>query len=254
MNQKLPVFSTLGKTLKSSGAEVYRSLGYSLVTSLIWFLAFIPVLYVAMTIPAALTLQLKQAKNLLDTGLLSFTGILLVAILNGFVTGPVTTALFALFQEKKEGYPNVKSFFKALGRFYWLSALVHLAFSLIVSVLIFNMLVMIADKALLMKVAGIFSVYALIFLMLFSYYLHPLIYYKNRFSGVFKKAFLLTLDNLGISICWSLVLVLTFLISIGLIFPLLLLFGAFYIYLLDNGFELIALKYEPVDEQGVKEE
>jgi hypothetical protein len=251
---KLPVFATVGKTIKKSGTELYRSLGYSLVTSLIWFLAFAPVLYILMTIPQALTLGLKQSKNLMDAGLASFVGVLLIAILNGLVTGPVTTALFALFQEKKEAYPNVGSFFKSLGRFYWLSARVHLAFSVVVSILIFNLLVMMVDKGLLMKVAGVFSLYGLFFLMLLSFYLHPLIYYKHRFRTVFKKAFLLTLDNLGLGICLSLVVGLTFLLSIGLIFPVLLLFGAFYIYLLDNGFELIALKYEAAADNGVKEE
>jgi uncharacterized membrane protein YesL len=251
---KLPVFSTVGKVLKSSGAELYRSLGYSLVTSLIWFLAFVPVLYIILMIPTALTIELKQAKNLMDAGMSSFFGIVLVAFLNGLLTGPITTALFALFQEKKEGYPNIGSFFKCLARVYWLSARVHLAFSLIVSILLFNVLVMVADRGLLMKVAGIFSIYGLFLMMLLSLYLHPLIFYKNRFGDVFKKAFLLTLDNMGISILTGLAVALIFLISLGLIFPVLLLFGALYIYLLDNGFEFIAQKYEAANKNGVKEE
>ncbi|MGD8399723.1 MAG: hypothetical protein PVH64_02130 [Bacillota bacterium] len=251
---KLPVFPTVGKTLKNSGAELYRSLGYSLVTSLIWFLAFTPILYIILMIPTALAIEMKQAKNLMDAGMASFFGIVVVALLNGLLTGPVTTALFALFQEKKEGYPNIWSFFKCLVRIYWLSARVHLVCSLLVSVLFFNLLVMVADQGLLMKVCGIFSIYGLILLMLLSLYIHPLIFYQKRFGSVFKKAFLLTLDNMGISVLLGLAVALIFLVSLGLIFPVLLLFGALYIYLLDNGFELIAQKYETINENGVKEE
>jgi uncharacterized membrane protein YesL len=251
---KLPVFRSVGKTLAGSGCELYRSLGYSLVISLIWFVAFIPVLYILLTIPTALSETLKRAKNLMDAGMASFIGVVMMAFLNGLVTGPVTTALFALLQEKKEGYPNIGSFFKGFFRFYWVSSRVHLAFSLIVCVLLFNVWVMVADRSLLMKVAGIFSLYGLFFLVLFSFYLHPLIFYKHNFRAIFKKAFLLTLDNMGLNVCLSLVLGLLFLVSVCLIFPVILLFGAFYIYFLDNGFELIALKYEPADEQGVKED
>jgi uncharacterized membrane protein YesL len=251
---KLPIFPTVGKTLVSSGRELYRSLGYSLLTSMIWFLAFVPILYILLSIPGVLAAGLKQTKNLMDVVLSSFVGVLLVAFLNGLVTGPVTTALFALFQEKKEGYPNIGSFFKNFLAFYWVSARVHWVFSLIVSVLLFNVFVMIAERSLLMKVAGIFSVYGLFFLLLLSLYLHPLIYYKHQFRAVFKKAFLLTLDNMGISVCLSLATSLIFCLSFCLIFPVLLLFGALYVYLLDNGFEIIARKYEPVDDQGVKEE
>jgi hypothetical protein len=43
---KLPLLPTLGKTLKNSLTELYRSMGYTLITSLIWFAAFIPIVFV----------------------------------------------------------------------------------------------------------------------------------------------------------------------------------------------------------------
>jgi hypothetical protein len=251
--RKLPVLATVGRALKNSGIELYRSLGYSLITSIIWFFAFCPILLLLLTIPTMLTMELQKGRQLMDVGV-ALCGALLIVVVNGLVTGPVTTALFGLLQVRKEGYPNLKSFLQCLFRFYWVSCRVHFLFSLTVGVLFFNVLMIGIDQGLLIKFAGIFSIYGLLFLLLMSVFLQPLIYYRNRFGEVVKKSFLLVMDNLLLCLVLSLVLTGFFLLNVVLVFPVLLIFGAFYIYLLDSGFELIAAKYEPVAEQGAKEE
>lgn len=251
---KLPLLPTLGKTLKNSLAELYISMGFTLITSVIWFAAFTPIIFVVIAAVSYLPTVINETKQLGNAVTLLFCTSLLIGLLNGLLTGPVTTALYALYQERKESYPNIKSFFKGFIRYYWISARVHWAYSLVSGIFIFNILLLTVEKSMVFLLAGIFSIYALFFLWLIAFFLHPLIYYKHGFIAIFKKAFLLTLDNLGLVFCLSLLLTLMFVLSFSLVFLIVLVYGAFYIYFVDNGFELIYSKYEANDGTIVKEE
>jgi uncharacterized membrane protein YesL len=131
---------------------------------------------------------------------------------------------------------------------------VHWAFSLVCAIFIFNVLLLTVEKGMVFVLAGIFSIYALFLLWLIAFFLHPLIYYKHGFTAIFKKAFLLTLDNLGLILCLSLLLALMFVISFSLVFLIVLVYGALYIYFVDNGFEFIYGKYEANDGTITKKE
>jgi uncharacterized membrane protein YesL len=251
---KLPLLPTLGKTLKNSLTELYRSMGYTLITSLVWFVAFIPIVFVGIAAVSYLPTVIAETKQLGNAVTLLFFTSLLIGLFNGLLTGPVTTALYAIYQERKEGYPDLKLFFKGFIRYYWISARVHWAFSLIAAIFIFNVLLLTVEKSIVFLLAGIFSIYALFLLWLLAFFLHPLIYYQHGFTAVFKKAFLLTLDNLALIFCLSLLLTLMFALSLSLVFLIVLVYGAFYIYFVDNGFEFIYSKYEANDGTITKEE
>ncbi|HYH05020.1 MAG TPA: hypothetical protein VEC37_18160 [Bacillota bacterium] len=251
---KLPLFTTVGKSLKNALFELYHAMGYTLITSVIWFLGLMPIGFLLLSLVSVLPQILKNSKQLMDAGVFVFVISLVISVVNGLLVGPVTTAFFGMYQDRKEGYPNLKTFFKHFIRFYWLSARVHLVFSIIISLLVFNVMMMVVEPGLLLSVAGIFSLYGLFFLMLLSFYFHPLIFYKNNFKGVFKKAFLLLIDNFGVTFGFGLSLLIMFLLCSALLFPVVLVFGAFYIYFIDNGFELIYGKYEALDEKTTREE
>ncbi|HEY8464553.1 MAG TPA: hypothetical protein VIM29_11165 [Bacillota bacterium] len=251
---KLPFLPTVGKSLKNSLSELYQAMGYSFITSLVWFLAMIPVCYLLLTLIVALPQIIEQSKQINEAAMFVFVISLLISTVNGLLVGPVTTALFGLYQERKTDCPNLKSFFKLFKQFYWLAARVFLVFSLVVSLLVFNLILMLGEQSLLIYISGVFSFYGLCLSMLLSFYFHPLIFYKNKFKDVFKKAFLLLIDNLGVTFGFGMVVILLFLASVILLFPLFLLFGAFYIYFMDNGFELIYRKYERADENLAMEE
>lgn len=251
---KLPFFSTLGNSLKNALFELYRSMGFTLIISVIWFLGFMPIVFLLISLVSVLPQVLKDSKQLMDAGVFIFVSSLVISVVNGLLLGPLTTAFFGLYQERKEGYPNLKTFFKHFIRFYWVSARVNLVFSAIISLLVFNVFMMLVEPGLLLSIAGIFSIYGLFFLMMLSFYFHPLIFYKHNFKGVFKKAFLLFIDNFGLTFGFGLALVIMFLLCSVLLFPILLIFGAFYIYFIDNGFEFICGKYEATDEKTAREE
>jgi uncharacterized membrane protein YesL len=251
---KLPLLPTLGKTMKNSLAELYRAMGYTLITSVVWFAAFTPIIFVFIATVSYLPIVIKETNQIGNAVSLLFIASLLVGFFNGLLTGPVTTALYALYQERKEGYPGIKLFLKNFTRFYWISARVHWAYSLVLSIFLFNILLLTVEKGIVFILAGIFSFYALFLLGLLSFFLHPLIFYKHRFTAIFKKAFLLTLDNFGLIFCLSLFGALMFVLSLALVFLVILVYGAFYIYFVDNGFELIFSKYEDNDGLIAKEE
>lgn len=250
---KLPLFSTVGNSFKSALVELYRSIGFTLITSFIWFLGALPIGLILWTMISGLPQVLKNVKQPVEAGVTILTFALLAALVNGLITGPLTTALYSLLQERKEGYPTVGSFFKFLFRFYWISARVNLTFSVGISLLVFNVILMLAKSDLLLIVSGIFSLYGLFLITLFSFYFQPLIYYKHTYTGIFKKAFLLLIDNFGVTFGLGLGLLVFFVVCLRLLFPMALVFGAFYIYFIDRGFDLICQRYEPADENRTKE-
>jgi hypothetical protein len=108
---------------------------------------------------------------------------------------------------------------------------------------VFNILTMLMEKKVLFYLSGVLSFYVLVSLVLISFFFHPLICLGNRPRKVFKKAFLIFVDNMLVSSALSLVLGLSFLISRLLLPLLLLVYGAFAIYFISYSFAIIWEKY-----------
>jgi uncharacterized membrane protein YesL len=241
MAVKLPLFPTIGKILKRSFSELYNSMGFTILMSLIWFIGFLPVVLIAATMVQYLLVS-KAARG--EAFVFVVVSLLGISLWNGLFAGPVTTAVYGLYQQRKSDYPSFKSFIETFKRFYWRSAAIHWIFSLCVTLLTFNLIIAQMEAGIFFKVAGLISIYILLFVMLMPFYFHPLIYLNNKVKAVIKKTFLLVLDNLGLSLWFSFILGCLFLLSLMIPFLLILAYGGLFVYLVDSGFEAIYNKYE----------
>ena len=241
--KKLPLFPTLGQTLKKSLIELYSAMGFSLLISATWFVVYLPILLLIFSFLGSL----NTAHGLVSFSVRNLFGLIslfLISFWNGLLIGPFTTAWYGLYQARKTDYPSFKLFFQIFQKVYWRSAAIHWVFSLIVSVLILNVTIAMRGSNLLLTISGIISAYVLLIVVLTSFYFHPLIYWIIHLKKWPKKSFLLVMDNIGLSIWLSAFLGLILLISISLVIPLLLIYGALMIYVIDKGFELIYQKYD----------
>lgn len=241
---KLPFFRTLGNTLKNTFKELYQQMGFSFLMSFIWFLVYSPVIIFGGTMVQYL-FKTKTAQPG-DFYLMMVWFCFATGVWSSFLAGPVTSSLYMLYQAKKEEYPSIKMFFDFFKKIYWRSAAVHGVFFSCVTVLVFNLMISHVNNSILLLLSGIISFYFLLYILMMSFYFHPLIQLDNSFKKVVRKSFLLVLDNFGLSFIYTFIL--EFLLLISLLIPpiavlLLFFYGAFQIYLISHGFEVIYDKY-----------
>lgn len=231
---KLPLFPTLGKVLKKSFVEFYQSFGFSLLLGLIWMPGYLALIFVASPILYGIA---KQMPSFAVLGMLGLT------VVNALLTGPVTTAMYGFYQQRKDGYPSFRSFFATLKQGYWRSAGLHAIYWLVISLLFFNISLATVPKAnFLFKIASLFSVYCVFFLSLLPFFFHPLLHLNHGIKKTIRKSCILLLDNFGV--CFWLNLVLGLLLLASTLFPFLLFgYGGLLIYVIDSGFETIWNKY-----------
>ncbi|MCL6588773.1 MAG: hypothetical protein K6U80_02360 [Firmicutes bacterium] len=238
---KLPLFPTLGRTLANAFKGLYSSLGFSMLMSLIWFLPVMPVLIVifsVMLIPSSAKITPGEVFTLRAWAFLT------VAVWNSFVTGPIVTTLYSLFQERKVDYPSIPMFFRLFKKFYWASVRITLAFSIAYLLLFLNIWIMLGTRNILLMVAGVISVYVLLAVWLMQFYTTPLIYLGNSFKKVLRKSFLLAMDNFALSFFYSLILGILFILSVFLPIFAIMFYGGILIFIMDQGFEVIYNKYD----------
>jgi uncharacterized membrane protein YesL len=241
--RKLPFFPTFGNTLKKTFLELYNSMGLSALISITWFLGFVPIIFMTYGLWGGLA-NLQIIKTYGDRLLYFFIGSLAMALWNGLLIGPFTTAWYGLYQARKTDYPSFKIFSQMFKKFYWRSAGIHLLFNVVIIILFLNITFAVRNFSLIFVISGILSAYILFLIAVASFYFNPLIYLDNTLKKVIKKSFLLTLDNIGLTIWFGIFLGLMLVISISFVFPLLFIYGALLIYTIDNGFEVIYQKYD----------
>ncbi len=236
--RKLPLLPTFGTVLKTSVIELYRSMGFTVLVSAVWFLGYLPILFLGTVFSSGLNMPQQDQFGFF---IFSMVGI---GFWNGLCTGPLMTTFYGLYQERKNDYPSLKLFWQVLKKVYWRSAGIHWLYSLVVSFLLFNIKIAFGSSNLLLIIPGILSIYILFITVLTSFYYHPLICIDNTLKKTIKKSFLLTMDNIGLTIWLGALLGLVMLISIGTVFPLVLIYAALVVYVTDKGFELIYQKYD----------
>lgn len=241
---KLPLFPTLGQSLKKTFSELYQSMSLSFLYSIIWFITHLPVIIL---MPVNIYAVIKGLQSGIEVNgiIVAFSVyMLLIVFWYGLVAGPTITALYGLLQVRKEDYIGIKTFIEIFRSHYWLSARVYWVVTLALSILSTNLIIGLLSKNLIFLGISIFSFYLVFLLMLMSFYISPLIYFKNKFRSVFKKALLLALDNFWLSVLFGVFIGIVLLISIIIAVPLFFVFGAFYLLLMDNGFQAILQKYD----------
>jgi uncharacterized membrane protein YesL len=243
MAKKLSFFSTIGKNLGASFVEMYKSMGFSLIIDLFWFIGYTPIFMVALISLQAIH-QPPQPGDILQSALLF---LFFFCIWHSLVASPLVTAVYALYQERKVEYPGIKMFWELYRKFYWRSVKIYGLFSLGVSLLLLNAILALYFTNFLFLVAGIASFYILLFIIMMSFYFNPLIHLGNSFKKVLRKSFLLVLDNLLISLGFVLVFGIILILCVKFVlfmFLLLIIYGPLLIYFTDRCFEAVYGRYD----------
>jgi uncharacterized membrane protein YesL len=241
MAKKLPIFPTIGKHLGESFVEIYKSMGFSFVIDVFWFIGYVPVFIVALVSLKAIQ---HPPLDILQSAIL-FS--IFFCIWHSLVASPLVTAVYALYQERKVDYLSVKMFWRLFRKYYWRSMSIHGVFSLGLGLLFLNIILALFYTNFLFLAAGIVSFYVLLFIVMMSFYFNPLIYLGNSFIKVLRKSFLLVLDNLLISLGFILVFTIILLVCIKIVilmFLLIVIYGPLLIYFTDKSFEAVYGRYD----------
>ena len=230
--------------LKRSVIDIYNHLGYSLLVSFIWFLVFIPIAAILFNM---LMVNLEQQDNPL---ILLFLLLIFGVPYCAFIFGPVQTALFYQMDQVIDNEAEFKGLWTGLRKHYWLSVRVYgLYGGMLIFCLVDLLICLLAVDHFGLKILGIFLFYLFCFLLLIALYLPGfLVLQENTVKKIFKKALILTLDNVLITIG---VFLLLGLIGVGftLITPLLIFFyGGLIQVVMIYLFRGVMAKYpDPVD-------
>lgn len=241
---KIPTFPNIWKSLKVTFKEIYHSLGFTTITSSIWFICYLPILVVTLSTANYLISPQFKGHPITDAAAFAPSLFLLITIWNGLLAGPVTTAIYGMYQVRKEELVNVRTFFTMFKKFYWRSACVHWISSLITTMFVFNVTIAVRRGGFAIIIAGIISIYSWFFLTLMTAYYNPLLYLDNKITKVLRKSFLITLDNFAFSFWQGLILAVLFCFCLVVSFLLILVYGAFLIYFVNSNFDIIYNRYE----------
>ncbi len=240
---KLAVFPTVGMVIKKTFKEISQSFAYSVLTSLFAAVAYIPILLVFFGMFVYISESADQ--NMTGNHLIQilFQSLFLSAIWNTLVAAPVTTALYSLYQERKENYLGFKTFFVLLWKHYRAAFVINGLSSLTVILLLQNILIAFKEQSWIFFLSGMISFYFLIFLILMSFYFAPLIHLGNGIKKTIKKAFLLVIDNTGMTMALLLLLGIFFVLTLFFAPIWILTYGAILVYVTDLGFYAIYDRY-----------
>jgi len=241
MAKKLPIFSTIGKNLGQSFTEMYKSMGFSLMIDVFWFIGYVPVFIVALV-------SLKAIQHPpLDILQSTFLFLIFFCIWHSLVASPLVMAVYALYQERKVDYPSVQMFGRLFRKYYWRTVSIYGVFSLAISILFTNIILGLYFSNFLFLAAGIVSLYVLLYIATMSFYFNPLIYLDNPFKKVLRKSFLLVVDNLIISLGFIMVFAIILVVCIKIVilmFLLMVIYGPLLIYFTDKSFEAVYGRYD----------
>ncbi|MGQ9780083.1 MAG: DUF624 domain-containing protein [Bacillota bacterium] len=122
---------------------------------------------------------------------------LLLVITGAFLAAPADAAMVFVSHRCGEDEPRLRDFFLGFKRYYLRSAAVYAVFLLLGGLLLANLSLALRMRVWFSFFSVILSLYTLLFLVVLSPHLFPLVVLQpNTFRKVWKKAFLLTLDNL----------------------------------------------------------
>jgi len=243
MTNKLPFFPTIGKNLGQSLAEMYKSLGFTLLIDLLWFFGYVPIFTMALVSLKAIP-QSPQPGDLLQSVLFFLISF---CIWHSLVAGPLMTIVYTLYQERRIEYPSFKMFGQLFRRFYWRSVKINALFSLTLSLLFLNVILALNFPNILFLASGIVSLYCLLFVLMMSFYFNPLIYLENPLKKVIRKSFLLVIDNFLISFGFTAVLGIVAAVCITFpiaMFLMAIIYGPLLVYFTDRGFEAVYGRYD----------
>lgn len=189
--------------IKKTCADLYNHMSYTALISLILFFSAAP--------PAIFVWKLFEFE-LINQGQLGMwvvffllsTMIFLVPY-GAFILGPIQCALYYLGGEILEDQARLRSLWDGLRRNYFLSVKVYAIYLVVVFATITDFYIsFFLFQSIFLKIVGIFFLYIFIFLFMIGIYIPGFIVRQdNTVLKILKKAFLLTLDNLPLSLLLS---------------------------------------------------
>ena len=255
MSKKLPAVSTVAQALVAGLKGGYGNLGLSALHSAIWFVTHIPFWIV-----------LFSAWNNISAGFpgneqlepLPWIPLVIMLILTGaLLAAPANAAMLHVVKTAREDEARVRDFFIGLKRYFLRAASVYTVFLFVLALLIANMAAAVRLKSWFSLLSLVFTLYAGLFVLTLSNYLFPLMVFQpNTVRKIWKKAALLTLDNGFLTVFFSLVTLVLYVLS-G-VFPILLVlfYPAALGYMHHHLFSSLLDKYEEngVDQEAVEVE
>ena len=170
--------------IKASFVDIYDNLGWVLFMSAIWFGFAIPLLFAILL------------KNL-STPLRIILGSSVITL------GPATAGCYYVANElvKREYFVGWKDFFYAFKKFFWRASALALILIAIIAILVANFIFYFQIRSPFAKVVSILWLYVIIFLGIMQTYMFPLLIEQDTgIKKIIKRSFLLTINNIGISL------------------------------------------------------
>lgn len=227
-----------GESLRSSGRifvtamrGAYEHLGMVLFCSFVWFaLAFMPT-----------TFSISFARQV--PCILTFLVVFLVAV---FLASPVMTAVCSVARSLMDGdEPGVGEFWRRLGVHYWLTVKTSASMLIVLVVLIVDIVFFLSSSKRIVQWIAVPWLYLLLFWLLIATYVFPLIAHERvGLLKLLKRAALLALDNLVITIIVLLEAALIAVVCWLLLFPVIVLLGGTLGLLLVTALAEVLRKYE----------
>ncbi|HRR92072.1 MAG TPA: DUF624 domain-containing protein [bacterium] len=169
--------------IKGAFVDIYDNLGWVLFVSAIWFAFAVPFLFAIL--PGELSIILR---------------ILLGALV--IFLGPATAGAYYLANKliKRESI-EWRDFFFAFKKYFWRAEALMMIFILAIVVIIIDFTFYSQIQNTIVKVLSIFWLYILIFLGVMQTYMFPLLIEQDTgIKKVIVRSFLLSIDNIGVSL------------------------------------------------------
>ncbi|NLG85548.1 MAG: DUF624 domain-containing protein [Firmicutes bacterium] len=175
LEEELPRFSSTGNKIFFVAGEGARSTVY-----------FVPA-------QGGMVRRLGEAPQALPWGFV----FLLLVVTGAFLAAPANAAMVFVRLRCAEEEPRLRDFFLGFRRHYFRAAAVYGTFLFLLGILLLNISLALKIRAWFGFLSVILSLYTILFLLVLSPHLFPLVVLQpNTFRKVWKKAFLLALDNL----------------------------------------------------------
>src|SRR5690554_328572 len=243
--------------IKKTCADLYNHMSYTALISLIWFFSAAPLAVFCWTL-FQYQLQINQGQLGLWVVMFLLSAMILTVPYGAFILGPIQCALYYLGGEILEDRARLRSFLDGLRLNYFLAVKVYAIYLVVAFATITDFYIsFFLFQSIFLKIVGVVFLYIFTFLFMLGTYIPGfIVLQENTALKVLKKAFLLTLDNLPLSLLMSATYL--FLCVLGIFFPvliplLMLAYGAFLQFTGVRTFLGLMSKYPdpaPVEEQS----
>ena len=198
MSTKLQLDKTLEKVFFGSFRTIYRHVAFSTVQGIIWFFAF---LLMVLSIPWSRIGNLGNPDQIWESFPFIIASLIYVSLpIGALIWGPISCAMVRLAPEIDEP-ESLPILWRGFRENFWSAVKVYGVYFFLLFFLIVDLLAIIVHPSLFMVLISPLIIYSLLLLILMGMYIPGLIVFqKNTVTKVFRKAFLLVMDNAVVTI------------------------------------------------------